>query len=159
MSKELQKKWDEIDRRIQLENKENDLNRARSVTVGTAFGGTIEVMMRGNSGFMWCLLQPVEAIELIHQLAAGAGCHIQIKPRNDFASWRSWRTDGLENTSSNNWSPWNEDITPHMNVGAKLPPLHQQPGLMKLEPRSNENVMATEKPKNKRNTKRTAKVT
>jgi hypothetical protein len=68
------------------------LIRARSVTVGTAFGGTTEVSMRGNGDkFLYSIMQPVEVIELIHQLAANIGCHIAVKPRDDFGSWREWR--------------------------------------------------------------------
>jgi len=72
---------------------EQDMQRCRaaSVTVGTAFGGTTEVSMRSNyGGYLYSILQPVEVIELIHQLAANVGCHLALKPREDFASWRGW---------------------------------------------------------------------
>lgn len=80
-------------RQRQLESGlKESFTRARSFTVGTAFGGAIEVSMRGDGGSStWAILQPVEAIEVIHQLAAAAGCHIQLQPRNDFASWREWK--------------------------------------------------------------------
>lgn len=68
-------------------------NRSRSVTVGTAFGGIIEVSMRGDFHSLWCTLQPVEVVELIEQLAASAGLEIAIRPRQDFATWRGWDTD------------------------------------------------------------------
>lgn len=68
-------------------------NRARSLTVGTAFGGIIEVSMRGDYHSLWCTLQPVEAVELIEQIAASAGLEIAIRPRQDFATWRGWDTD------------------------------------------------------------------
>jgi hypothetical protein len=68
-------------------------NRSRSITVGTAFGGIVEVSMRGDFHNLWCTLQPVEAVELIEQLAASAGLEIAIRPRQDFASWRGWDTD------------------------------------------------------------------
>lgn len=59
--------------------------RARSVMVGTAFGGSTEISMRLNNGVsVWAILQPVETIELIHQLAANVGCHINVQPREDF---------------------------------------------------------------------------
>ncbi|NDB84777.1 MAG: hypothetical protein EB127_19030 [Alphaproteobacteria bacterium] len=74
-------------------------SRARSVTVGTAFGGVTEIIMRRNDGSMtWCILQPVEVVELIHQLSANIGCHISIRPRNDFSSWRGWNTDNGQET-------------------------------------------------------------
>lgn len=159
MKKQFQKRIQEIDAEFQARNRENELNRARSVTVGTAFGGTVEIMMRGNNNFMWATMQPVEVVELINQLSAGIGCHIAIKPRNDFASWREWQLDAPWNVSGNGWPPFADEITPHAKRGAELPPPEQQPGIMKPEYRSKENVMATEKPKNRRSIKRTAKAT
>lgn len=80
------------DIKIQAMNDECELSRARAVTVGTAFGGTTEIMMRGMDGrTIWATLQPVEAMELVHQLAASIGCHIHIIPRQDFGSWRDWK--------------------------------------------------------------------
>jgi len=157
MKKQFQKRIQEIDAEFQARNRENELNRARSVTVGTAFGGTTELMMRGNNNFMWATMQPVEVVELINQLAAGIGCHIAIKPRNDFASWREWQLDAPWNVSGNGWPPFADEITPHANRGAVLPPPEQQPGMIKSKIRSTENVMAIEKPKNRRSVKRSAK--
>lgn len=68
-------------------------NRARSLNVGTAFGGIVEVSMRGDYHHLWCTLQPVEVVEIIEQLAASAGLQIAIRPRHDFATWRGWDTD------------------------------------------------------------------
>lgn len=80
------------DIKIQAMNDECELSRARAVTIGTSFGGTTEIMMRGMDGrTMWATLQPVEAMELVHQLAASIGCHIHIIPRQDFGSWRDWK--------------------------------------------------------------------
>lgn len=88
---EYQKNMDEIEYEMQVENRKGDLRRARSVTVGTSFGGVTELMMRNNDGnIIWTPMQPVEVVELIHQLAANIGCHIHIQPRQDFASWRAW---------------------------------------------------------------------
>lgn len=156
MNKETQHKLSKLDSQMAIEAREGDLSRARSVTVGTCFGGTVELMMRGNSGYMWCPLQPVEVIELIHQLAAGVGCHIAIKPRQDFASWRDWKVDS-HNDAGPTWPPFVNDMAPHNQVGANLPPPEQQPGMIKSKSRSTENVMATEEPKNRRSSKRTAK--
>lgn len=76
---------------INLKTIKGNISRSRSVTVGTAFGGTTEISMRGDGDDrLWCLLQPVEVIELIHQLASNVGCHINVQPRQDFASWRGW---------------------------------------------------------------------
>lgn len=81
-------------------------NRARSFTVGTAFGGVIEVSMRGDHHNLWCLLQPVEAVEFIEQLAAAAGLQVALRPKNDFSTWRGWN---IEN-GDRYWigsAPWN----------------------------------------------------
>jgi hypothetical protein len=95
-------------------------NRAMSITVGTAFGGTTEVSMRGDAGQnLWCLMQPVEVIELIHQLAANVGCHIALKPRADFASWRDWRQTEEEKLHMNGWAPFVNDMAPFQQLGAK----------------------------------------
>tara|TARA_A100001201_G_C4063655_1_gene193493 strand:- start:489 stop:989 length:501 start_codon:yes stop_codon:yes gene_type:complete len=65
-------------------------NRARSITVGTAFGGVVEVNMRSDAGSVYAQMQPIEAIELIEQIAAGVGVEIAMRPKNNFASWRGW---------------------------------------------------------------------
>lgn len=64
--------------------------RARSITVGTAFGGIVEVTLRGDDGFLYAHIQPTEVIELIEQLAAGVGVDIAMRPKVNFASWRGW---------------------------------------------------------------------
>jgi hypothetical protein len=134
----------------ELKNAKSNTTRSRSVTVGTAFGGTTEISMRGDGGaILWCILQPVEAIELIHQLAANVGCHIALKPREDFSSWRGWNVSEEERLRLKGEVP-NAD-----NVGANLPPPEQQPG-MKLN-RSNDDVVATKKTVNRRSAKRAAK--
>jgi hypothetical protein len=83
----------------ELANLESNKNRARSFTVGTAFGGIIEVSMRGDFSSLWCLLQPVEAVEFIEQLAAAAGLQVALRPKQDFASWRGWDV----NTDNRYW--------------------------------------------------------
>lgn len=65
-------------------------NRARSITVGTAFGGVVEVNMRSDVASIYAQMQPTEAIELIEQLAAGVGVEIAMRPKVNFASWRGW---------------------------------------------------------------------
>ena len=139
-----------------LRSAKSNATRSRSVTVGTAFGGTTEISMRGDAGeSLWCLLQPVEAIELIHQLAANVGCHIAIKPREDFSSWRGWKVTEEEKLHLRGHPPFAGVVPNADNVGASLPPPEQQPG-MKLN-RSNDDVVATKKTVNRRNTKRAAK--
>lgn len=80
--------------------------RARSLTVGTAAGGIIEVGMRGDFGHLWYLLQPTEAVEIIGQLAAAAGIEIAMRPRQDFASWRSWDTSLPASVAWMGAAPW-----------------------------------------------------
>ncbi len=182
MKKQLQKRIQEIDDEFQARNRENELNRARSITIGTAFGGTSEIMMRGNNNFMWTTLQPVEVVELINQMAANIGCHVALKPRKDFASWRDWRVTDEEKERLNGGVPWVNDIEPYSQLGANgmdpkvvaaleaggilteagggIASGNAQPGanvFVGVNNRSKENVMAIEKPKNRRSAKRTAK--
>lgn len=65
-------------------------NRARSIAVGTAFGGICEITLRTENNYMYAQMQPVEVVELIEQLAAGAGLEIAMRPKQNFASWRGW---------------------------------------------------------------------
>ena len=69
LDNEFDKKMHELDLKYQIENRESSFNRARSITVGTSFGGTTELMMRGDgSKHLWCVMQPVEVIELNTEL-------------------------------------------------------------------------------------------
>ena len=145
-----------FDAEQRLRSLKSNMSRSRSVTVGTAFGGVTEVSMRGDAGeSLWCVLQPVEAIELIHQLAANVGCHIALKPREDFSSWRGWKVTEEEKLHLQGHPPFAGEVPTADNVGASLPPPEQQPG-MKLN-RSNDDVVATKKTVNRRSTKRAAK--
>lgn len=65
-------------------------NRARSISVGTAFGGVVEINMRSDIASVFAQMQPTEAIELMEQIAAGVGIEIAYRPKNNFASWRGW---------------------------------------------------------------------
>jgi hypothetical protein len=145
MSKKTEKSMRELQDRMALENREGDFNRARSITVGTTFGGTTEIGMRCNDGrFVWSVMQPVEVIELIHQLAANVGCHINLAPRRDFSSWRDWRVSEEERLHLNGHPPFPNDMAPHNQVGANLPPPEQQPGL-NFTGNSNGEAVAVEK--------------
>lgn len=73
-------------------NLKQSQTRARSLTVGTTTGGIIEVNMRGDFSNLWYVLHPVEAVEIIEQLAAAAGLQVAMRPKQDFTSWRSWDT-------------------------------------------------------------------
>jgi hypothetical protein len=65
-------------------------NRARSIAVGTAFGGIPEITLRADIATVYAQMQPTEVIELIEQLAAGVGVEIAMRPKQNFASWRGW---------------------------------------------------------------------
>jgi hypothetical protein len=103
----------------QLANEQQaNQSRARSITVGTAFGGVTEISMRAPNGSnLWCVMQPVEVTELIHQLAANVGCHIQLTPRNDFSSWRNWRITEHQHKHLQGHPAFPNDMEPHMKVG------------------------------------------
>ena len=141
-------------KKLQQQELQEAQNRARSVTVGTAFGGTTELIMRRTDGlFTFAIMQPVEVIEIIHQLAANVGCHLQLVPRKDFASWRDWRVSEEERLHLNGHPPFPNDMAPHNQVGASLPPPAQQPGLNFTEEPNGE-TMAVEVPKQRRKSKR-----
>ena len=174
---DAKKRLEEIQILAEVQDREANLTRARAVTVGTSFGGTTEVSMRGNGGqHLWCIMQPVEVIELIHQLAANVGCHIGLQPRKDFSSWRDWKYTEEElahyrgplllndqgqphaRLAGVGWAPHANDMAPHQEKGQVLPPPEQQPGLkIEVPIRSEENVVATKKTVNGRSVKRTAR--
>lgn len=99
-------KIQEMHERLELEGLIENQSRARSLTIGTATGGIIEVGMRGDNNRLWYLLQPTEAVEIINQLSAAAGLEIAIRPRNDFASWRSWDTSLPPSVHWMGAAPW-----------------------------------------------------
>jgi len=80
--------------------------RARSLSVGTAGGGIIELNMRGDFANLWYQMQPTEAIEIIGQLAAASGIEIVMRPRQDFASWRSWDATLPTSVAWMGTAPW-----------------------------------------------------
>jgi hypothetical protein len=127
----------EIYEQNELAGLQQNQSRASSFTVGTTTGGIIEVGMRGDYANLWYLLQPVEAVEMINQLAAAAGIEVAMRPRKDFASWRDWKHTEeelahyrwVQNLPGVGHPPHANDMAPHMAVGANLPPPEQQPGL------------------------------
>ena len=112
-------KLHEFEAKMNLENLESNYNRARSVMVGTSFGVTTEIMMRGDGGrHLWCQMQPVEVIELIYQLAANVGCLTQLTPRKDFSSWRDWRVSDAEKKHLNGHVQFVNDMAVFQKLGA-----------------------------------------
>ena len=143
-------------------------NRARAVTIGTCFGGTVEVSMRRADGVnTFAILQPVEVTEIIHQLAASIGCHIHIQPRRDFASWRDWKYTeeelahyrGIQPLPGVGHAPHPNDMAPFQDKGQALPAPEQQPGLqpaLMARSESNEQTVATQETVGRKRTKRAA---
>lgn len=152
-----------LEKQMALENRLGDLSRARSVTVGTAFGGVTEISLRGNNSHLWCIMQPVEVAELIHQLAASIGCHINLQPRRDFASWRDWKyTDaelehyrGVQDIPGVGHAPHTKGWHENKSLAVTLPAPDQQPGL-KIERKNNEQTVATQKTVGRKRAKRAA---
>lgn len=89
-SSKMRQKINELHEENEFLSCQQNRNRARSITVGTAFGGTVEVHMRSDAASVYAQMQPTEAIELIEQIAAGVGVEIAMRPKVNFASWRGW---------------------------------------------------------------------
>jgi len=102
----IRKKINQMYEENEYANLQQNKNRARSVTVGTAFGGAIEINMRGDYHSLWCILSPVEAVELLEQLAAAAGVQVATKPKDDFSSWRGWDVDNVNYVHWKGTAPW-----------------------------------------------------
>lgn len=81
-------------------------NRARSISAGPSSGGIVEIVMRGDHSQLWYNISPVEAIEFMQQIAAAVGVEIAIRPRQDFAAWRSWDPNMPAATSWLGSAPW-----------------------------------------------------
>lgn len=154
MKKDLshQERLDALLEMQNLANAEAELSRARSVSVGTAFGGTTEILLRKQNGeVVWAIMQPVEVIELIHQLASNVGCHLNLQPRQDFSSWRNWKYTeeellqyrGPQALPGQGHAPHVNDLAPHQDKGQVLPPPTEQPGLNLEEMVKEKNVVAT----------------
>jgi len=167
-SEERKKRLQELEEEKQIWQAEQDIKnmksnatRSRSITVGTAFGGVTEISMRGDGGdFLWCLMQPVEVTELIHQLAGNIGCHIHLQPRKDFASWRDWKVTDDEKLHLNGHPPHPNDLALHMEIGANLPAPEKQSGLnFKNKIRNKNEPLAITKTVDKRKSKRTTGTT
>lgn len=91
---ELEEKLKELELEEHLHNSQSNIkNRARSISIGSCGGGMIEINMRNHYDHMYYIANPVEVVELIGQLAASCGVEVAMRPREDFASWRSWDTN------------------------------------------------------------------
>lgn len=145
------KRESKIRQEIQKKYEENELasltqiqNRARSFSVGTASGGVIELNMRGDFANLWYILQPVEAVEIIEQLAAAAGLEILKRPKQDFSAWRSWDFDQPDSSSWKGAAPWQISDKEKRKLGR----LHEQKyGILPT-------VTSTERPRLEASTRR-----
>jgi hypothetical protein len=106
---EIRKKINEMYEENEYANLQQNKNRARSITIGTAFGGAIEVNMRGDYHSLWCILSPVEAIEVLEQLAAAAGVQVATKPKDDYSAWRGWDVNNVNYLHWKGAAPWQVD--------------------------------------------------
>ena len=163
--KQYADKLADVEHKLSLQNRKADFNRIRSFSVGTAFGGITEISARTNDGSVyWGLFQPVEIIELIHQLAANVGCHIHIQPRRDFAAWRDWKYTeeelayfGGHGSMGARHAPYPKGWHENQQNATALPKPELQPGL-NFERKDHEPV-ATKKTVNRRSIKRAAATT
>ena len=121
--REFQKEVVRRQRAQQLRSIEADKNRAQTISVGSAGGGTTEISLRGIDGaYLFHLMHPPEVVELIHQLAASNGLHIALKPRDDFASWRQWKEVTDEDRQHlNGWAPFAQLEHNSKNYGRGVP--------------------------------------
>lgn len=51
-------------------------------------------------------LQPIEAVELINTLAAQCGLDVATRPKDDYATWRSWDPNVLPDTEQTGLGAW-----------------------------------------------------
>jgi len=128
--KEFAEKFKALQQEHQLSAQESYKTRAQAITVGPSAGGCVELTMRTSAGnFVWHLFQPVQAVELIHQMAAAIGCHINIQPRDDFASWREWKKPESEKKDQLNGHPPFSTLHGRPDIATGLPEPDKQIGI------------------------------
>jgi len=120
--KEREKEYNEmmlqLDIERQLEEREAESYRGRTLNVGGDQEG-VEISIRMCNGkTAWHQLSPIGAIEFMHSIASRIGCHIAVAPREDFSSYRNWE----------NYIPYDvkHDSTKMLASGGKLAALEQQ---------------------------------
>jgi len=165
MEKNIKKKLEEIELAKKLFYLEQDLDslksnstRGRSITAGTAFGGLAEIVVRGDGDKrLWVILNPSEVIEFIHQLSGIVGCHINIQPREDFASWRGWKRSEDEKKLEWGGSYGGPNHPPHPVIQdeAKIGISYQESILTEQLTGEQNETLAITKTVNKRKSKRT----
>jgi len=135
----------QIQNTAEIANRIENQNRARSFTIGPSSGGTIEVILRGDYATLFYIMRPVEAIEIIEQLASAAGIEILKRPKQDFTAWRSWDLNQPDHSDWKGAAPW--------QLNEK-----QRKQLIKASEPYNFLPESTERPKLEASTKRKKKV-
>jgi len=106
MGKEIEKILEARNIAAQKRSFKQEKFRAQSIMVGKVGSGTTEISLRGLDGsYLFIVLHPTEIIELLHQLAANTGCTVDITPREDFASYRSWPNSTQEKNNTGAFVP------------------------------------------------------
>lgn len=170
-------------RKHQVRAMEQEAHRAQAITIGKTGACSTEITLRGVDGnYLFGVYHPAEVIELINQLSANIGCHIHIKPRDDFASYREWKELGEDDLAHlNGWAPFPEMVSNYPAIGKGAlsldrPFRFQDPKLLsefkaKIEEqlklqaeaeavsKEKENAVATKKAVNQRSTKRSRTAT
>ena len=102
-----------VRKQIEHEKELNELHsirasrsRGTSIHIGTCTGGLIEFSIRCHDQYLWYLMQPVEAIEFMEQIAAACGVEILKRPKEDFTAWRSWDPDQPERSDWKGSAPF-----------------------------------------------------
>lgn len=143
------KEIEEIYEQNELAALKANQNRARSISVGSASGGLIEIILRGEHNSMWYILHPVEAVEFLEQLASSCGIEILKRPKQDFTSWRSWELDQPNSAHWKGAAPWQLSDTDKK----QLSKIHEQKyGILPM------NTNTVEKPKLEATTRRKKKI-
>src|SRR5210317_1924890 len=106
-------------RKHQVRAMEQEAHRAQAITIGKTGACSTEITLRGVDGnYLFGVYHPAEVIELINQLSANIGCHIHIKPRDDFASYREWKELGEDDLAHlNGHAPFPEMMSNYPAIG------------------------------------------
>ena len=145
----IRKEIQEIHEQNELAALKSNQSRARSISIGSANGGMVEIILRGELNSMWYILHPVEAVELLEQLASSCGIEIIKRPKQDFSSWRSWELDQPNSSYWKGAAPWQLSDTDKK----QLTKAHEQKyGILPM------NINSVERPKLEATTRRKKKI-
>lgn len=105
------KKIDSLDEEAEYYSKLEGVTRARSISIGSANGGILELTLRSDRTTLHYLMRPVEAIEVMEQLAAACGVEIAKRPKQDFTAWRAWDPTTPNGSDWKGAAPWQMNDT------------------------------------------------